>query len=381
MRRWWFTLLAPLLVMACGAPDAERASASTSTGIRFLGGESGDGFARARAARGFVFPEDHGSHPDFRTEWWYFTGNLASATGRHFGFELTFFRYALAAPTERTADASPWRAEQVWMAHFAVTDTATGRFFAHERLTREALGLAGAQVDPLRVWVSDWSATSAAGQARDGALELTLEARDEGVELMLNLAAVKAATPQGDRGLDAKGAGDGNASYYYSVPRLTAKGELTLEGETVAVEGLAWLDREWSTSSLEPGTVGWAWFALQLSDGTDLMFYRLRTATGSASPFSGGSVMDRDGERTRLQANDAELTPLEYWTSESTGVRYPVSWRLVAPRQSLVLEVVPYLQNQEVDLSVRYWEGAVRVTGQGRDGPITGRGYLELAGY
>jgi predicted secreted hydrolase len=377
MRRSFLMLVMPFVAFACGQPAAERTAPLASTGLRFLGGESGAGFERARVARDFVFPADHGSHSDFRTEWWYFTGNLASATGRHFGFELTFFRYALAASPGSRANASAWRTEQVWMAHFALTDTANGRFVARERLSREALDLAGAQTDPLRVWVKDWSAS---GEATDKDLVLRLEARDDDVALALRVAATMPPVAQGDGGLDAKGAGDGNASYYYSMPRLAADGEVTVEGETIAVTGLAWLDREWSTSSLEPGTVGWEWFALHLSDGGNLMFYRLRRTNGTASPFSGGSLVSRDGVTTRLAAADVEVVPIEYWTSE-TGVRYPVAWRLAAPRVGIVLEINPYLANQELDLSVRYWEGAVRAEGTGPEGPLSAQGYLELAGY
>jgi predicted secreted hydrolase len=343
-----------------------------------LGEGAADGFARATTPREFEFPADHGSHPTYRTEWWYFTGNLATDGGRHFGFELTFFRYALVPPNAARAGESAWRTEQIWMAHFALTDTGNGRFMARERLTRGALGLAGAESEPLRVWVEDWSA---AGDHANGELTLALEASDDGMALELDLTSTVPPVAQGERGLDVKGAGVGNASYYYSIPRLAARGTLTVAGERFAVTGLAWLDREWSTSSLEPGTVGWDWFALHLSDGSNLMFYRLRTAAGDASPYSGGTLVGRDGVETRLGASDVELTPLDYWTSPDTGVRYPVAWRLVAAQAGLTLAIEPYLESQELDLSVRYWEGAVRARGSGPGGPVTAQGYLELAGY
>jgi predicted secreted hydrolase len=376
MRRWWGLLG---LVWLVGCSDAAREPAPTSnTGLRLLGGEATDGFARATTPRDFVFPADHGSHPEYRTEWWYFTGNLATETGRHFGFELTFFRYALGPPGDRRAGTSDWRTEQMWMAHFAITDSAGGRFFARERLTREALGLAGAEFEPLRIWVKDWSAT---GVTTNGELALQLGARDEDMGLALNLVSTVPPIAQGERGLDVKGGAVGNASYYYSFPRLEARGNLTVEGETLGVTGLVWLDREWGTSSLDPGTVGWDWFALHLSDGSNLMFYRLRTAGGEASPFSGGTLVSADGARTRLRADDVALVPLDYWTSSATGVRYPIAWRLVAANAGIALEVRPYLENQELDLSVRYWEGAVHARGSGRAGPLTAQGYLELAGY
>jgi predicted secreted hydrolase len=368
------------LAAIAGCSDAvqERAAPPLQTGLRLLGGEAGDGFARATEPRPFVFPSDHGSHPEFRTEWWYFTGNLAAAGGRHFGFELTFFRYALTPASEPREGASAWRARQVWMAHFAITDTEGGRFVARERLARGALGLAGATAEPLQVWVKDWAAT---GASMGDDLKLRLEARDDAIALDLNLASTIAHVAQGDRGLDAKGSGRGNASHYYSVPRLAAAGELSIDGETFAVSGLAWLDREWGTSSLDAGTEGWDWFALHLSDGSSLMFYRLRAENGTATRFSSGSWVRADGARTSLGSSDVELAVLDEWTSGATGVRYPVAWRLAIPEAGISLQISPYLEQQELELSVRYWEGAVRAEGEGPAGALTGQGYLELAGY
>ena len=378
MRRVYGIVAIYVLLAACSDAGEESAAPVLETGVRMLGSEGGDGFAHATEPRAFVFPGDHGSHPEYRTEWWYFTGNLATPAGRHFGFELTFFRYALAPAGSAREGESAWRAEQVWMAHFAITDTAGGRFIARERLTREALDLAGAVADPLRIWVKDWSASGTSGP---DSLTLRLEARDDAIALDLQLASTVPHVAQGDRGLDAKGGGDGNASYYYSVPRLAAEGLVTVEGETFAVTGSAWLDREWSTSSLEPGTAGWDWFALHLSDGSSLMFYRLRTENGAATPYSSGSLVRRDGTLIALAASDVALTELDYWTSGATGVRYPISWRLEAPKLDITLDVRPYLEQQELDLSVRYWEGAVHAEGEGPSGKLTGQGYLELAGY
>src|SRR5690606_8472285 len=311
--------------------------------------------------------------PEHRTEWWYYTGNLGTEDGRHFGFELTFFRLALApaAPESRSA----WATNQAWMAHFAVTDTARGRFVASERFARGALGLAGAEGTPPRVWVEDWHAVFADGE------RIALRAASGDTSIELELAALKPAVLHGDEGLDAKGPEPGNASYYYSLPRLDARGVLESGGERFEVRGLAWMDREWGTSALSAGVVGWDWFALQLEDGRDLMWYRLREADGGTSPFSGGSLIDANGARTALAADDAQLEPLGYWQSAATGVRYPVRWRLTIPRAELELVVEPVLDGQELALSVRYWEGAVRVTGLAGGREVRGSGYLELAGY
>jgi len=378
------------------ASDASGSS-GTPTGIRFLSsGASDDGFARAIAPRPFEFPDDHAAHPRFRTEWWYFTGNLADAGGGHYGFELTFFRYALAA--EPPDSRSAWSTNQVWMAHLAVTDTRNGRLIAEERLTRGALGLAGTALEPFRVWVEDWSVTATAGEeeavgrtsggqnalpaeAEDGGGALRLVAAGERIALDLELVPLKSHVTHGDDGLDPKGPEPGNASYYYSLTRIAASGTVGVDGEEDEVEGYAWMDREWSTSALSPDLEGWDWFALQLSDGRELMVYRLRRTDGTASPFSGGSLVAADGRREALDADAFDLEVLDEWESERSDVRYPVAWRLTIADAALDLELRPYVEDQEIDLSVRYWEGAVRVEGTSAGQPVGGSGYLELAGY
>jgi predicted secreted hydrolase len=359
-----------------GEPRAPSDANLGATGIRFLGEGGATGFARAIVPRELSFPADHGSHDEFRTEWWYFVGNLDASDGAHYGFELTFFRIALSpsAPVRGSA----WGANQVWMANLAVTDVARGRFASAERFARGALGLAGANGNPFRVWVNDWSVQ---GSMDAQTADVTVTARDEEISLALRLQASKPPVAQGDRGLDAKGPEPGNASYYYSFPRLAATGTIEVGGATTEVTGSAWIDREWATSALSPGLVGWDWFALQLADGSELMYYRLRDSSGAASPFSSGSIVTAEGEARHLTADDVRLTAVDYWRSDRTGVRYPVAWRLEVPGDDAVFEIKPYLEEQEVDLAVRYWEGAVRVTGRNGTAPVRGQGYLELAGY
>jgi predicted secreted hydrolase len=366
-----------LLLAACGGQSGvESETEGAATGIRLLGDPSAAEFARASTPREMRFPDDHGAHPEFRTEWWYFTGNLRDAAQRHYGFELTFFRLGLAASAP--ARTSAWGASQMWMAHFAITDSSRGRFIAAERLARGALGLAGAEADPLRIWVKDWSA-GGSGEAEHTTLRL--QARDGGTALDLRLESGSPPVLQGDRGLDAKGPEPGNASFYYSLPRVTARGSLLLDGESVDVSGFAWMDREWSTSALSDGVVGWDWFALQLSDGRSLMFYRLRNVDGSATPFSGGSLVDADGAQVALGSGDVVLSALGEWTSPQTAVRYPVRWRLEVPSAGIALDIEPYIPNQELNLSVRYWEGAVHGVGRVSAQELRAEGYLELAGY
>ena len=263
------------------------------------------------------------------------------------------------------------------MAHFALTDTAGRRFSAASRLSRAALGLAGAQAQPFKVWVEDWSVEGVGGDA----VPVKLRAAEGDVAIDLTLASAKPVVLQGDRGLDRKGEEPGNASYYYSLTRMPATGRVTIRGAAFDVTGLAWMDREWSTSSLGAGLMGWDWFALQLGDGRDLMLYQLRRADGSADRFSSGSLVGVDGTSRHLTLADFRIDVLDTWTSPRDGTRYPSRWRITVPSESLDLDVVPRLADQELALAVRYWEGAVRVEGRARGGPITGVGYAELVGY
>jgi predicted secreted hydrolase len=370
-----------LCLAACGSDSRAVSSSAASTGLRYLGGESSGGFERVLGPRRFAFPADHGPHPTFRTEWWYFTGNVATPEGRHFGFELTFFRYALGATAagDEGPSRSRWRANQFWMGHLAITDTTAHRFVSAERFARESLGVAGASGAPLAVWVEDWRAE----ETRTSGFSVALAADDErsGIGLRIEVESDAAPVLQGDGGFDRKGPSEGNASYYYSLPRLGARGVIRSNGEEFSVQGLAWLDREWSTSALEGDVVGWDWFALHLTDGSSLMFYRLRQSDGGASAFSSGTHVAPDGRRTRLEGSDVELTPVREWHSAATGVRYPVEWRIRIPKLGLSLQIEPYLDQQELVLTVRYWEGAMFGSGSGPDGRIEAQGYLELAGY
>jgi predicted secreted hydrolase len=344
-----------------------------------LGGGRTDGFARALAPRAFVFPVDHGPHPEFRTEWWYWTGNLrAPAAGggpRRFGFQLTFFRTALASSIAPRRSA--WGARDVYMAHLAVTDVAAGRFHAQDRWARSALDLAGATGDPVRVWVGDWTAEGAGPEG----LPIHLRAGDDDVRIDLTLASVKRPVLHGERGLSRKSDEPGNASYYYSLSRMRTDGEMRLGGQAFQVEGSAWMDREWSTSALGPELVGWDWFALQLDDGRELMLYRLRRKDGGIAPESQGTLVRADGASQRLDRDAVEVLALGHWTSPRGGTRYPAGWRLRIPALALELTVTPLVADQELDLAVRYWEGAVRVEGTADGRPLGGDGYVELVGY
>jgi predicted secreted hydrolase len=358
-----------LLALAGCGPERPQTREALSVG-EALSGAPAEGFERALEPRAFAFPADHGPHPGFRTEWWYFTGNLESTDGRRFGFQLTFFRNALAP--EPPDSPSAWAARDVWMAHLALTDVESGRFHAFDRFERGALDLAGVRPEPLAVWTGPWRAASTGGET----FPLRLQAAQDDVSIDLLLEPAKDLVLQGDRGLSQKGAEPGNASYYYSFTRLATRGTVRTGEDELDVQGSSWLDREWSTSALEAGQVGWDWFALQLADGRELMLYQLRRDDGSPSSESSGTLVAADGTTRHLARDDFRIEPIATWTSPRSGAVYPARWRLTVPSESIELEVRPVLADQELDLAFRYWEGAVDVTGT-----AAGRGYVELTGY
>jgi len=370
-----------------------------------LGGQTGagDGFAQVLGPRTFEFPRDHGPHPGYRQEWWYFTGNLDAANGERFGFELTFFRFALAPPpngapgtsTAATAtaalsagpgvspagaslpaaEASRWRTRQIYMAHFAITDVARKRFRFSQKLSRDALGLAGAALPPLHVWVDDWSL--AAVSADD--TRWHLRAAESGYELTLDVQPLLQPVLNGDQGFSRKSSEPGAASYYYSIPRVAVHGQLVRDGRPLDVHGLAWVDREWGSGPLDRG---WDWFALQLGDGSSLMFYALRSDDGRRDPNSAGTWTSPAGQSRKLSSDEVQIEVLDHWVNPR-GDRYPSHWRVRVLPVGVDVDVRPALQNQELTTSTRYWEGAVDVTaasGASTQKP-DGRGYVELVGY
>ena len=335
--------------------------------------EDSAGFSPADRVVEFRFPADHGPHPTFRTEWWYLTGNLVADSGRRFGYQLTFFRRALAPPDGGPERASRFATRQIYMAHLAISDLQNDKLYASERFSRAALELAGAKAEPLEVWLEDWFLRARAAPG----FEAALQAQEPEAGLELRVASSRPIVLQGDRGLSAKSSDGSSASYYYSLTRLQTQGELRLGEERFAVTGTSWLDREWSSQGLARDQSGWDWFALQLSDGRDLMWYQLRDLQGGKSHAS-GVLVQADGSYRSLGPESLRLSVEDHWQSRKSGVRYPSGWRLQLAEEQLDLHVVPRAANQELDLGVRYWEGAVSV----RDSAgILGEGYVELTGY
>ena len=310
-------------------------------------------FARATAPRAFRLPEDHGPHFEFQTEWWYYTGQLTTADERRFGFQLTFFRRGLSPGPPPAAGLAT---NQIYFAHFAVTDVGGERHVSAERLSRGAAGLAGASGEPFRVFVEDWTAEATNPEGAS----VRVRARDGGLVLDLELQAAKPLVAHGDRGLSAKSDEPGNASYYVGYTRMAVRGRVGSDGGGAAVTGEAWFDHEWSTSALGPQAVGWDWWSLQLDDGRELMLFEIRRADGSRE--LGVRRNARGAGRAAFggcRRADIEITVLERWTSPHTGADYPARWRIRVPSEELELEVEPLLADQEMRTAFVYWEGAV----------------------
>ncbi|MFZ2171582.1 MAG: lipocalin-like domain-containing protein [Methylococcaceae bacterium] len=333
------------------------------------------GFARAFKPRELSFPADHGAHNAYRTEWWYFTGNLKNSQGRKFGYELTFFRFALAAETP--VSKSVWRNNQLYMAHLTLTDVKEDRFYTAERFSRAGNDLAGATNKKYRVWLYDWSAITQG----DSDFPLRLHANSDDFAIDLLLTSPKGYVLQGDQGLSQKSPEPGNASYYYSYTRLSTEGRISIADNQFPVIGDSWMDREWSTSALSDEQSGWDWFALQLSDNTELMFYQLRRKDGLPDSNSSGSVVLADNSKIPLKVKDVTIKILDKWKSPHSKITYPSRWYLTVPGQKLEIDVIPLINDQELNVSYRYWEGAVSVNGKKNGNPISGQGYVELAGY
>lgn len=334
------------------------------------------GYARAERVRELKFPDDHGPHPEFQTEWWYYTGNLQASDGRRFGYQLTFFRRAI-APTANARE-SDWGTNQIYFAHFALTDVKNNRHTASERYSRGAAGLAGATGNPFRVWIEDWHSTAL---NTDGS-RVQLVARDEaGRALNLTLTSRKPPVLHGERGLSQKSADVGNASYYVSFTRLETSGTITINDEQLTVTGSSWMDHEWSTAVLGENAVGWDWFSIQLDDQRELMLFQIRQKDGSIEPLSSGTLVERDGTTRKLARDQFEIQVQATWTSPQTRAMYPARWTLVVPSANMRLELQPYVADQEMNVSIVYWEGAVSVSGQSSGGVVRGSGFVEMTGY
>jgi predicted secreted hydrolase len=333
-----------------------------------------DDFARAIEPYDWDFPEDFGAHPEFLTEWWYYTGNLATADGRRFGYQFTIFRRAITA--EDITTNSEWRSNQIYLAHFTVSDIANEQFFNAQRLSRGGAGLAGASTDPrYRVWLEDWQIQA----QNDDASLISIQATTDEFGINLSLEQMKPPALQGDNGLSAKSEEEGNASYYYSLSRLITNGEITIGDEVFTVEGFTWKDHEFSTNALGNNAQGWDWFGLIFDNDTELMIGQIRMLDESLEPTFGGLIIYPDGSTEYLSAGSFTIEATDTWTSPHTGAEYPSGWQMTVTtsRGTINFTVTPLMRDQELaDTNPAYWEGAVRI-----EGDVTGYGYAELTGY
>lgn len=323
----------------------------------------------------YEFPRDHRIHPEFKTEWWYFTGRLTDEKGAVFGYQLTFFRQGVSPLAKHAGVTSRFVVDDLKFAHFALSDIGGQRFHFEQRLSRGAFGEAGFGNDRL-AWIDDWSLELLPDAA------FALRARNSRAALELRLTGIKPMVIHGENGVSQKATGEGRASHYYSATRLAARGKLTLDGRVRAVSGESWLDREWASNQLTSEQVGWDWFSVQFDDGTELMLYQIRTKNGGADPNSSATFVARDGTPRHLRRDAYELRPAGYWTSKATGGKYPVAWELSVPDLKLDVRIKTPLQAQELVLRpVVYWEGLIGVDGTRHGAAISGHGYMELTGY
>lgn len=326
----------------------------------------------------YQFPRDYFNHPEYRTEWWYYTGNVEAKDGRRFGFELTFFRQGLGNAAGADKPSNVWDTSQVWLAHLALSDIDGERFLNTERLNRSGGGIAGVDQERGRVWNGNWQARwTSAGQE--------LEAVADGFSFRFRLEAAKPPAIHGIGGVSQKSAGAGNGSHYFSQTRLETSGSIVVGGQTFAVQGLSWMDHEFFTHRMSSDQAGWDWFSLQFEDGSELMLYELRKKDGTADGFSSGTYIDGAGRTTHLAFSGFRLAPGTTWASPKTGARYPVAWKIEAPSLGLDLSLSTRLPQQELaggsKASPVYWEGAVEVSGSKQGKPVKGKGYLEMTGY
>jgi predicted secreted hydrolase len=326
-------------------------------------------YAPVTANRSLVFPVDYGSHPQFRTEWWYVTGWLTTQHGESLGFQITFFR---TKPDIDEANPSSFTPHQLLIAHCAISDPKRGRLWQDQRIRRAGLGLAEAATGDTRVWIDRWSLK------RDGtAYAAKVDAED--FSLDLSLLETQAVLLNGDSGVSRKGPSPEAASYYYSLPHLRVTGTISRQGSGDRVTGEAWFDHEWSSEYLDADAVGWNWIGINLNDGAALMAFSIRGSRGEQR-WAGGTLRSADGKLQILQPADVAFSPGRRWVSPRTGITYPVQWTVRAGARNIELE--PLLDDQENDTRLStgaiYWEGAVQAFEQGR--PV-GRGYVELTGY
>jgi predicted secreted hydrolase len=324
----------------------------------------------------YEFPRDHHVHQKFKTEWWYYTGNLTDSRGRRFGYELTFFRQGIRPAAAGNATTSRFVIDDLKFAHFALTDPTGKKFLAQAKVSRGSFGEAGFGENNRLAWIDSWSAQLNA----DGSFDVAAETTDASCKL--HLIPQKQPVIHGLGGVSKKAAGSGHASHYYSSTRLATTGELRVGNENFTVTGESWFDHEWATNQLAAHQAGWNWVSAQFDDQSELMLYQMRLTNGGIDPISSGTFVRADGSTVFLASTDFRMRPARFWRSEKTKANYPIGWRISLPAEQLDFTIRPTMPNQELVLDpLVYWEGAFDLDGTRRGKPIHGHGYLELTGY
>ncbi len=336
-------------------------------------------FKQALPGYRFSFPADHYSHDDYKTEWWYYTGHLNAKDKQKFGFELTFFRSGI--KNEQAVKSGPWAVNNIYMTHFALTDINGKNFFHSEKLCRPGVGKAGASRysdKAFKAWTENWSLEAENGKhhllAREGEYKIDL-VLDEG----------KAPVIHGLNGVSQKASCKGCASHYYSFTRMPLKGEITLPGKQLQVEGNAWMDHEFGSNQMTKEQKGWDWFSIQLNDQSELMLYVMRLKNGKLDENSSGTIVFPDGKYAHLKLSDYKIEASGKWQSPHTKAAYPTKWQIEIPSKNLVLLIEPEIQDQELASErpggISYWEGSCKVSGKKNGKEISGQAYVELTGY
>lgn len=366
----WLGITILIMVVLPGSPDT----------FAELSPASGPTFVPARPGYHYVFPRDHGSHDQFQTEWWYFTGHLSARNGRRFGYELTFFRRGIDSPDTR-ANPSSWAMRHLYFAHFALTDEANDRFQFAEKLSRAGIKKAGAQTESLDVWIDRWSVKAVSSDHQ----QFRLQAQAESFAIDLTVESQKPPVVHGINGVSRKGEHLDHTSHYYSLTRLQSAGSVVVDGVPLSVTGLSWMDHEFGSSDLADDLVGWDWFSLQLENDHDIMAYGLRRADETFHPASSGTLVWPDGSSKFFSFDKIRLTVQRHWNSPISKARYPNQWIFSIPSEDIELKILPLMAHQELvttgSTGVTYWEGAVDIMGQWKGHDVHGRGYVELTGY
>ncbi len=346
----------------------------------------------------YSFPRDYFNHPNYQTEWWYYTGNLQSADGHSFGFELTFFRQGVShehsSNDSSAKEKSAWNIHDLYLAHLALSDLSGGKFYHLERTNRAGPGIAGVDEQAQRIWNGNW-------QIQWSGANQSLQAIANDFQLHFTLQPEKPPVIHGENGVSQKSAGAGRASHYISLTRIATSGTIALGGHDFSVSGVSWMDHEFFTQQLDPQQVGWDWFSLQLNDHSELMLFHIRRADGSIDPFSSGTYIDPQGHSTHLKNSEFTLeparsatassapqnggSPADVYKSSTSGATYPIHWKISVPKLNLAIDATTSLVSQELtggsDITPTYWEGAIQLSGTREGQPSSGVGYLEMTGY